>query len=124
VTDPLITAAPSTAVPSTAAPTTEPGSGAGDLADRVAVAVLAVRGVDALHGGTFGETATYLPGRRVTGIRLGSDATEVHVTLVFGVPVRQTAEQIRLAVAAVSPGPVHVTVEDVVPVDSARDAAP
>ncbi|MGL5861474.1 MAG: hypothetical protein ACRCY9_09490, partial [Phycicoccus sp.] len=55
-----------------------------DLADRVAEAVLAVPGVAGLHGGTFGEVATYLPGRRVIGIRLNDVAAEVHVTVVYG----------------------------------------
>ncbi len=52
-----------------------------ELADEVAAAVLSVDGVVGLHGGMFGEAATYLPGRRVTGVRLGENATEVRLTL-------------------------------------------
>jgi uncharacterized alkaline shock family protein YloU len=81
----------------------------------VAAAVLSVDGVVGLHGGMFGEAATYLPGRRVTGVRLGENATEVHLTLACGAPISATAHQVRRAVAAVVPGPVHVTVEDVAP---------
>jgi len=84
-----------------------------ELADRVAAAVLTVRGVTGLHGGMFGETATYLPGRRVPGVRLTEDVTDIHLTLTYGAPVFATAQQVRTAVAALVPGPVNVTVEDV-----------
>jgi uncharacterized alkaline shock family protein YloU len=92
------------------------------LADRVVEAVLAVPGVAGLHGGVFGEVATYLPGRRVTGIRLRDNGAGVHVTLVYGTPVLDAAERVRAAVASLVTGPVSVTVEDVVPVvgDEAR----
>jgi len=86
-----------------------------ELADRVAAAVLTVRGVTGLHGGMFGETATYLPGRRVPGVRLTEDVTDIHLSLAYGAPVFATAQQVRAAVAALVPGPVNVTVEDVVP---------
>ena len=85
-----------------------------ELADVIAAAVTAVDGVADLHGGMFGEAATYLPGRRVPGIRLAEDGTEVHVSLLFGYPLRSTAEAVRDAVAPLVTGPVHVTVEDVV----------
>ncbi len=86
-----------------------------ELADQVAAAVLTVRGVTGLHGGMFGETATYLPGRRVPGVRLTEDVTDIHLTLTYGAPVFATAQQVRTAVAALVPGPVNVTVEDVAP---------
>ncbi len=86
-----------------------------ELADRVAAAVLTVRGVTGLHGGMFGETATYLPGRRVPGVRLTENVTDIHLTLTYGAPVFATAQQVRTAVAALVPGPVNVTVEDVAP---------
>ncbi len=86
-----------------------------ELADQVAAAVLTVRGVTGLHGGMFGETATYLPGRRVPGVRLTEDVTDIHLTLAYGAPVFATAQQVRTAVAALVPGPVNVTVEDVAP---------
>lgn len=84
------------------------------LIDAVAAAVRSVDGVADLHGGTFGETATYLPGRRVPGVRMTPDGTEVHVALLLGAPIRETAQAVRRAVAAQVPGPVDVTVEDVV----------
>ncbi len=86
-----------------------------ELADQVAAAILTVRGVTGLHGGMFGETATYLPGRRVPGVRLTEDVTDIHLTLTYGAPVFATAQQVRTAVAALVPGPVNVTVEDVAP---------
>ncbi len=86
-----------------------------ELADQVAAAVLTVRGVTGLHGGMFGETATYLPGRRVLGVRLTENVTDIHLSLAYGAPVFATAQQVRTAVAALVPGPVNVTVEDVAP---------
>ena len=47
--------------------------------DRLAAAVLAVPGVEALHPGMFDEVGTYLPGRRVAGIRITDHAVDVHV---------------------------------------------
>lgn len=85
-----------------------------DLSEIVAEQVTAVDGVAGLHAGTFGEAATYLPGRKVAGIRISDQGTEVHVTLLFGNPVRDTAEAIRAVVAGIAPGPVHVIVEDVI----------
>jgi hypothetical protein len=88
----------------------------GDLAaqaDRVRAAALAVPGVVRLHGGVFGEVAVYLPGRLVSGVRLREDGTQVHVVVAMDAPVRDTAAAVQRAVAAVRPGPVDVTVEDV-----------
>ncbi|MEO9221247.1 MAG: hypothetical protein ABI251_05620 [Mycobacteriaceae bacterium] len=86
-----------------------------ELVDVVAAAVLGVGGVAALHGGAFGEVATHLPGRQVAGIRLREDGADIHLTLIFGVSVSATAQRVREAVAGLISGPVHVTVEDVVP---------
>ena len=84
-------------------------------ADAVAAAVTAVPGVAGLHPGMFGEVGTYLPGRRVPGVRIAEGRTDVHVSLVYGVPVRSTAARIRDVVANLIGGPVDVTVEDVIP---------
>jgi hypothetical protein len=82
-------------------------------ADDIAALVLAVPDVTRLHAGRFGEVATYLPGRRVTGIKLGDDLIEVHVVVAGRVPVRRTAQLVHAAVATVVATPVHVFVEDV-----------
>lgn len=87
---------------------------AAEQADAVAAAVSAVPGVAKLHAGMFGEVATYLPGRQVPGIRFADNGTDIHVSLKFGAPVRETASVVREAVAPLVSGPIHVTVEDVV----------
>lgn len=84
-------------------------------ADQVAERTLSVPGVEALHAGVLGEVATYLPGRRVNGVRLTEDACEVHVVLAWGAAVRQTAEDVRSHLADLVDVPVTVTVEDVAP---------
>jgi uncharacterized alkaline shock family protein YloU len=85
-------------------------------ADRVAAAVRAVPGVADLHPGMFGEVGTYLPGRRVPGIRIDDGAVQVHICVVFGPSVRDTAAAVRAAIAAQLPEAtvIDVTVEDVI----------
>ena len=82
-------------------------------ADDIAALVLAVPDVVRLHAGRFGEVATYLPGRRVTGVKLGADLIEVHVVVAGRVPVRETAQLLHAAVATLVATPVHVYVQDV-----------
>ena len=61
-----------------------PGADLGDsLVDRVERAVLAVDGVQGLHAGVLGEVATYLPGRRVGGLRLRDGGCD-EVLVVLG----------------------------------------
>lgn len=90
-------------------------------ADRVAAAVLAVRGVSGLHAGSFGEVGTYLPGRRVMGVRLGSDVTEVHIAVVMGAPIADVADQVVAAVQPLVQAPVQVFVQDVTPASDLSD---
>lgn len=92
-------------------PGTSP-TGAGVIADIVASAALAVPGVTRLHTGSFGEVATYLPGRRVDGVRLRPGSTEVHLVLRPDVDLLRTAERVRTAVNVVVGGTVDVFVED------------
>lgn len=88
-----------------------------DLADRVAEVVLDHPGVVRLHGGEFGTITTHLPGRAVTGVRVGGadEPIEVAVVLHLRRPlpevVTELRERVTTAVAAV---PVHITVGDVV----------
>ena len=90
-----------------------------ELPDLVAAAVRAVPGVADLHAGTFGEVGTYLPGRRVVGVRLLPDHCEVHVALTWNSQVGETAHAIRAAVAAAGVRTrVDVTVEDIVDPDA------
>ncbi|UIJ35606.1 Asp23/Gls24 family envelope stress response protein [Allobranchiibius sp. GilTou73] len=79
----------------------------------IAAAVLATPGVHGLHAGAGGEIATYLPGRRVSGVRQLENGYDVHVVLAWGYPVMGTAEAVRAAVQQVVPGRVDVTIADV-----------
>ncbi|QBJ98575.1 hypothetical protein ERC79_06310 [Rhodococcus sp. ABRD24] len=81
-------------------------------AELAADAVLAVPGVTGLHGGEFGEVATYLPGRRVTGIRIGVDGCAVHITVRYPADLFGTAERVRSTVHPIVRVPVDVTIED------------
>lgn len=84
-----------------------------ETADELAALVLAVPGVDSLHAGRFGEVATYLPGRRVTGVKIVEDRVEIHVVLRFEAAITAVAQEIHAVVAAVVDVPVQVFVEDV-----------
>lgn len=86
-----------------------------ELADRIAVAVDAVPGVAGRDGGTAGEVATYLPGRRVTGVRIGRyDRIEVHIVVAYGAEVFAVAEAVRTVVAGlIGAEPVDVVVADI-----------
>lgn len=91
----------------------EPGQAPVELADAVQAAVLSVPGVAGLHGGAFGEAATYLPGRIVPGVQLRPGGTTVHVVLAWGVPVMETADRVRAAVTQITRTRVDVVVGDV-----------
>ena len=81
--------------------------------DQIAERVRQVQGVADLWGGVTGEVATYLPGRRVTGVRMGDAITEVHVVVAMGTPVLATAAAVRAAVHPLVGTEVQVYVEDV-----------
>ena len=112
------------AAPHGADPAATGGGGSRSVVDAVAAAVLAVDGVVALHGGALGEVGTYLPGRRVPGIRTDGDGTEIHVTVAYGTDVRPAADRVRAAVTGLVTPPVHVTIEDVVPVATGTAPTP
>ncbi|MCD2187937.1 Asp23/Gls24 family envelope stress response protein [Actinomycetospora soli] len=92
---------------------------AGVDVDRVAAAVLACPLVCGLATGEHGATETYLPGRRVRGVRVHDDGPGparivVSVSACYGAPMRRLVEQVRSAVAVRAPGhPVDVVVADV-----------
>ncbi|RBY80367.1 hypothetical protein DQ239_04785 [Blastococcus sp. TF02-09] len=81
-------------------------------ADAVAAAVLRCPAVAALHpGGLLHRTVTYLPGRRVDGVRVDDDRIAVSVVGRQGIPVVLLADQVRSAVAPLAGGrrvDVHV----------------
>ena len=76
--------------------------------------VLSCPGVVAMHGGFAGEAATYLPGRRIVGVRVLDDAVEVHVVSRWPIPARELAAQIwAMTSPAVGRRRVDVVIGDV-----------
>ena len=82
-------------------------------AEAVADAALSCPGVVRLATGSPVEVATYLPGRRVHGVRFGDGVVEVHVVARPGAVLPDLARVIRQAVAAVVPShAIDVYVDD------------
>lgn len=67
--------------------------------DPIVAAVLACPQVAGLHGGRDGQAVTYLPGRRITGIRITVDEVAIHVVARYPAVMEQVADQVRRAVA-------------------------
>lgn len=81
--------------------------------DALAAAVQGCPSVSALSGGRLGEVATYLPGRRVAGIRLGDDTVDIHVVGHYGPHIDTIAAEVRSAVRPLVGGrQVAVSVDD------------
>lgn len=93
-------------------------SPAPEPADLVAEVVMACPAVAALADD--GLLATFLPGRRVAGVRIEDDVCEVAVILrLDGSPLPEVAEQVRHAVTPVVGGRrVDIVIADVVLPDS------
>jgi hypothetical protein len=82
--------------------------------DVVAATVRTCPGVDELYGGRPGGIATYLPGRRVDGVRVDRYAIEVQVRARWGATAMDIAAQIRDVLATNAAGRrIDVTVADV-----------
>jgi hypothetical protein len=92
--------------------------------EAVAAAALGCPLIADLSGGRFGEIATYLPGRRILGVRELEGTVEVHVVARWGTPLPEVADVLRAAVAPHAGGlPVAVFVEDIeVPADPMQPA--
>jgi uncharacterized alkaline shock family protein YloU len=90
--------------------------------EAVAAAALGCPLISGLTGGRFGEVATYLPGRRLLGVREVDGTIEIHVVAKWGTPLPEVAEVVRAAVAAhAGAQPVVVFVDDIeVPDDPQR----
>lgn len=82
--------------------------------DAIAAAVLECGSVADLAGGFAGEIATYLPGRRVTGVQVRPDGqVVVHVVGHYGPSTARIAEEVTAAVRAVAGEvDVHVGIDD------------
>ena len=78
--------------------------------DAISAAIATCPSVSGLSGGIAGEIATYLPGRRVAGVRSSPGAVEVHVVARYGRTLHEVDSEVRAAVAAAAPGPLQVDV--------------
>lgn len=98
----------------------------GVLADSAAEAARRTPGVAGLHAGSPVQVATYLPGRRVVGVRVGPTDIDVHVVLEWADDLLAAAGTVRHAVESATGRPTHVHVEDVVVPDEVvgGDGAP
>jgi hypothetical protein len=88
-----------------------------ELAERVAAAVAAHPAVAGLHGGLYGSVATYLPGRRLLGVRIGGgdEPVEVAVVLRADRPIPEAVRSLRREVSRLCGGAaVDITVGDIV----------
>jgi hypothetical protein len=93
--------------------------------DPIAAAVLACPLVAGLHGGRHGHVATYLPGRRVTGIRITEDEVSIHLVAHYPAAMDEVARQVRNAVAPFTAGlAVQLTIEDLSTSDVRTDDTP
>jgi hypothetical protein len=84
-----------------------------ELAARIGAAARGVPGVADLHGGLFGEIATYQPGERVIGVRLGDAAGEVHIVVDGLRPAHLVGEQVRAIAEKLADMPITVVVADI-----------
>lgn len=103
---------------------TDPDAGAVSRAEAVADAVAACPGVVRLGTGSTIEVATYLPGRRVHGVRMGDDGVEVHVVARPGTVLPALAEAIRGVVTAVVPAQIIDVYIDDLDTEPEGDAEP
>jgi hypothetical protein len=92
---------------------TEQPDAIAETARTVAAAALAIDGVHALYGGPFGEIATYVPGERVSGVRIGTEHGELHIVGDMKRNLRDVAEDARAAAEKLAGMPFVVTVADV-----------
>lgn len=85
--------------------------------DAVATAVRACSAVADLYTGPTAESvATYLPGRRISGLKLARDAVTIQVRSLWDVPAVRVAEQIRPAVRPYVGGRrIDVVIADLTP---------
>ena len=82
--------------------------------DAVYAAVLGCPGIAGLGSGQIGAMTTYLPGRRLPGLRVTPDCIELEVRMVWGASAAEIGTAIRGAVAQLAPGHrIDVTVADI-----------
>ncbi|MCO1660941.1 hypothetical protein [Pseudonocardia humida] len=95
------------------------------LAERVSATVLAFPGVAGPHGGRYNDIATFRPGGRLIGVRIGEGDEPVEVGVVLGLdrPIPDVVADLRDAVSRLCGGAaVDITVGDLA-VDPAVEGA-
>jgi NADH dehydrogenase FAD-containing subunit len=83
-------------------------------AERVAQAVERVPTVARLSAGSTGaEIATYLPGRRVRGVRVADTTVEIHVVARWPAVLPEVGDAVRAAAAPLAGGrAIEVVIDD------------
>lgn len=110
--DPVGAPVPATS-PGTGSVSAREQSGELDRSEVVARAVERLPSVARLTAGLGTQVATFLPGRRVLGVRLGEDETEIHIVARYGASLPDVADEVRTTVEKHVPGkPVAVHVDD------------
>jgi len=81
--------------------------------DAAVAAIRSCPAVSDLVDGPLPTFATYLPGRRIAGLRVSRDVVGVQVCARWGTTVTHVAAQVRTALAPIAPGRrIDVTVAD------------
>jgi hypothetical protein len=80
-------------------------------ADRIATAVQAARHIAGLDSGRYGEIATYLPGRRVNGVRIRPESVTIGVIGRYPATATDIDACVRAAVGPLD-RPLHVHISD------------
>ncbi len=82
--------------------------------DAVARAATSCNSVAGLSPGPFGDVATYLPHRRVHGVRIAADHLEVRIVATWGPQLPGLGEVVRMAVRPVAGTlPVEIFIDDI-----------
>jgi uncharacterized alkaline shock family protein YloU len=90
--------------------------------DALAEAVTTLSVVSGLSSGRVPEVATYLPNRRVAGVRITDAEVEIHVKARWGRTLPEVAQLVRAAVAPLVGGRVvSVHVDDIELPDDTRE---
>ena len=80
-------------------------------AERIATAVQAARHIAGLDSGPYGEIATYLPGRRVSGVRIRPESVTIGVIGRYPATATDIDACVRAAVGPLD-RPLHVHIND------------
>jgi hypothetical protein len=84
--------------------------------DDIYAEVIACPGVAGLGSGMIGELATYLPGRRVPGIRVTPELVQLEICARWGPSAQQIGAQIWAALASVvTDRPIEIAITDISP---------